>query len=78
MAVFAKYQSYLTKVEGKPREDLRRDNPDLEAWLLLTGKVQQSVKEKRRRAELSPSERLAEEVEERRKRIRELPVPIRR
>ncbi len=75
--VYAKYWTYLNELsEGKPREDYRRGNPDLEEWLLLTGKVTQSITEKARRAELSPAERLAEEVADRLKRIRELSEPL--
>ncbi len=75
--VFAKYVIYLTKIEGKPREDFRRDNPDLEAWLLLTGKVTQSIKKKARREGLTPTERLAEEVAKRTQAIANLRKPVR-
>ncbi len=75
--VFAKYLIYLNdKVEGKPREDYRFNNSDLEDWLLLTGKVTQRITEKKRRAELTPSERLSEEVAKRLKAISELREPI--
>jgi len=64
-AVFAKYLVYLKKVTGKPREDYRRENPDLEDWLLLRGYVQQSIKEKDIRDKLTPTEKLAEELAKR-------------
>lgn len=68
--VFDKYVEYIGLIPGKPREDLRFNNPDLEAWLLDTKKVTQSIYEKRRRAGLTPKERMLEELEELEKRLR--------
>uniref|UniRef100_A0A6M3IQX0 Uncharacterized protein n=1 Tax=viral metagenome TaxID=1070528 RepID=A0A6M3IQX0_9ZZZZ len=60
--VFDLYVIYEKNPSGKPREDLRYDNSDLEKWLLLTGKVTKPIKEKRRRASLSPSEKWETQV----------------
>ena len=53
---------YLDRVEGKPREDYRFENQDLDAWLVLTGRVTVPINEKRRRATLTPTERQREEL----------------
>ncbi len=59
--VFALYVQYEKLPEGKPREDLRWEHPELEAW----GQRKfgwKSITEKRRRAQLSQSERVEEEL----------------
>ncbi len=56
--VFGKYRHYIERlVQGKPREDYRFANPDLEAWLLLTKKVSEPITEKRRREQLTGAEK---------------------
>lgn len=72
--VFAKYLIYLNdRVSGKPREDYRWDNPDLDAWGVLAFGWK-PIKEQSRKAALTPQERLAEEVAARLKRIRAIGV----
>lgn len=58
--VLNKYLAYLDLPLGKRREDYRRANRDLDAWLLLAGKVSVSIEEKGRRSKLTPLEELAE------------------
>uniref|UniRef100_A0A6M3J4P9 Putative structural protein n=1 Tax=viral metagenome TaxID=1070528 RepID=A0A6M3J4P9_9ZZZZ len=62
--VFNLYARYVKLVEGKPREDLRFNNHDLDDWLLLTGKVTTSISEKIRRSKLTPSEKAREGLKE--------------
>jgi hypothetical protein len=60
--VFQKYAHYVNLTEGKPRDDYRWENPDLEEWLLLTKKVITHIKEQRRRAGLTSKEKKAEDI----------------
>ena len=62
--VFEKWQQYNDLIEGKPRDDLRWENRDLDAWLLLTGKVSVSIEEKKRRAKLTQVEKVREQLKE--------------
>jgi len=71
ITVWNKYVEYLDLVEGKPREDFRWENRDLDEWLLLTGKITVSIQEKRRRAKLSPQERVREELAEIERKLKE-------
>lgn len=68
--VFNKYAKYVNLIEGKPREDYRADNRDLEEWLLITNKVTTPIWEKKRRSKLSPGERRREEIDELIERLR--------
>ena len=71
--VFTKYQEFLGLIEGKPRDDFRWDNRDLDDWLVLKFGYT-PIMEKRRRAALTPAERLAEEVAARIRSVKELAV----
>jgi hypothetical protein len=68
--VFNKYVEYVNLIEGKPREDYRFNNRDLEEWLLLTKKVTTPIWEQKRRVRLTPGERRQEEINELINRIR--------
>lgn len=68
--VHALYKEYLDLIKGKPREDLRFDHRDLDAWLLLTGKVTVPISEKIRGGSLTPQERLAEDVKKMEERLK--------
>ncbi len=68
--VFKKYQNYLDLAKGKPRDDYRWNNQDLDAWLVLSFDYT-PITEKRRKAELTPTERFNEEVARRAKQFRE-------
>ncbi|OGN90386.1 MAG: hypothetical protein A2158_05695 [Chloroflexi bacterium RBG_13_46_14] len=61
--VFEKYAYYTSLPKGKRREDYRRNNLDLEEWLIKTKKVTTSIQEKKRRSELTPGEKLEEDLE---------------
>lgn len=62
--IFQKYAVYVNKLEGKERQDYRFENPDLEKWLLLSGKVTTPITEQRRRANLTPAEKKREDIAE--------------
>ncbi len=68
--VFEKYQKYLDLPQGKRRDDYRWDNLDLDAWLVLKFDYTPIV-EKRRRAELTPTEKATEEIQEREREFEE-------
>ncbi len=68
-AVFDKYVEYSNLITGKPRDDFRWDEyknngKDFENWLLATGKVTTPIWEKKRREELTPKERVREEMQD--------------
>jgi len=68
--VYDKYQRYLDLPKGKRRLDYRYDNPDLDAWgVIAFGWV--PAAEPKRREELTPAEKRAEEVQERLEAMRE-------
>lgn len=73
-AVFAKYLQYLQidSRQAKLRDDFRWDNLDLDDWLVLKFEYT-PVTEKRRRAALTPGERLAGSIAELERRLREVP-----
>ena len=48
----------------KTRQDFRAEHLDLDAWMVLTEKVEKSITETRRRAGISSSERLREDLAE--------------
>nr|MDD5338422.1 hypothetical protein [Dehalococcoidales bacterium] len=68
--VFDKYSQYVNLIEGKPRDDFRAANRDLEEWLLLTKKVTTPIWEKKRRSKLTPAEQMAQEIQYLRDKIR--------
>jgi len=59
--VFSLYQTYSNLPKGRDRLDFRAKHPDLDAWLLLTGKVSKPVGERGdEEAEKTPWEKAAE------------------
>jgi len=61
--VWPKYVQYLDLVEGKPRDDFRLKNRDLDAWGHKAFGWE-PIEEKRRRAHLSPAEKRKQELKE--------------
>lgn len=65
--VFRLYQIYRRLPTGKIRENYRAQHPELDKWMVLTGKVSKTMEEQEALAELSKAERMALEMWEREK-----------
>jgi hypothetical protein len=68
--VFQKYALYVKMVTDTERKNYRARNPDLEKWLLKTGKATTPISEQRRRKNLTATEQNAEDLAELRERIK--------
>jgi hypothetical protein len=68
--VFQKYALYVKMVTDTEKKNYRARNPDLEKWLLKTGKAATPISEQRRRKNLTATEQNAEDLAELRERIK--------
>ncbi len=70
--VFKLYQTYLALPYGSPRKAYRGVHPDLDAWLVLSGKVSKSIPELERAAEIGRWGVWAEQFSEYLRQVEEL------